>query len=402
MSNRDVFERQHEAFDIDDPVYAEQFEDVLEHLVSQCPVAHSQVGPGFHVFNNYRDVRRCAQDWKTFSSADGWMMDPPEGNIHILPEDSDPPYHTVWRRALNPFLTAEAVVALEHHARAYAGELVERFAPRGQCEYVADFAAQLPGLILFKHILPVPVDDLPTLFKDIDVYSFGPLDERAPAFGRVYAYLQQFLTERSTQPPKNDLVDVILAGVECDERACSWEDKVHVALDVVFGGLATTTHAMSGAIYEMAKSASVRQAVMADDAAMRTAVEETVRLYAPVVMVGRSVRDDVEVGGVQLKAGQRVALNYAAASRDPAVCTRPREFDVTRKEVVHTAFGVGPHRCIGEHLARLEIRVAIEEFLKRIPTFELVPGCEPRYESGQLRTMTELKLRWDAPSASRS
>ncbi len=89
-----------------------------------------------------------------------------------------------------------------------------------------------------------------------------------------------------------------------------------------------------------------------------------------------------------------MALNYAAASRDPEVCTTPRKFDVHRGEVVHTAFGVGPHRCIGEHLARLEIRIAIEEFLQRIPDFALEPGTQPQYESGQLRMMKNLRLRW--------
>jgi cytochrome P450 len=102
----------------------------------------------------------------------------------------------------------------------------------------------------------------------------------------------------------------------------------------------------------------------------------------------------VEVSGVALKTGDRVALNFAAASRDPDLCANPRTFDVHRAEVVHSAFGIGPHRCLGEHLARLEIRIAIEEFLKRIPDFALEPGTQPQYESGQLRTMKNLCLRW--------
>ena len=390
------FEFLKDAFDIDDPLFATRFEDALDHLVAKCPVAHSSVGPGYRVFNRYRDVRRCAQDWRTFSSADGWMLNPPAGNIHILPEDLDPPYHTEWRRVLNPYFTAAAVAALEGPARAYAAELVDGFAARGACEYVADFAAQLPGLILFKHILPVPIAELPTLFKDIDIYSFGPLADRTAAFARVYAYLQKFLEERSQQPPRDDIVDVILAGVERDGAPCPWDDKVHVTLDVVFGGLATTTHAMSGAIFALANEPSIRAGLRQDPSRMDTAVEETVRLYAPVVAVGRSVREASEVGGEKLAVGDRIALNYAAASRDPEVCAHPARFDIQRPEVVHTAFGVGPHRCLGEHLARLEIRVAIEEFVKRIPDFELAPGTVPVYESGQLRTMKTLHLRWPA------
>jgi cytochrome P450 len=388
------FEHLHTAFNIEDEAFVTRFEDALEHLVTECPVARSQVGPGYHVFNRYQDVRKIGQDWRTFSSADGWMMDPPEGNIPILPEDLDPPYHTAWRKVLNPYFNAKAVTQLENHARNYAKELIEGFADSGRCEFVADFAAKLPGLILFRHILPVPVVDLPQLFADIDSYSFGPVEERAAAFGRVQEYLELFLKGRQNEAPKGDLVDVILAGVKRDGSTCPWEDKVHTALDVVFGGLATTTHAMSGAMYEMARRPSVRAAVVSDPARMHTAVEETVRLYAPVVMAARTVRNDVEINGMKIAAGERVALNFAAASRDPDVCSNPREFDVERAEVVHTAFGIGPHRCIGEHLARLEIRVAVEEFLKRIPDVYLESDAQLEYESGQLRTMKKLPLRW--------
>lgn len=394
MTQHNSFDRFKETFDIEDPAFAEQFEDVLEHLVTACPVAHSPVGAGYHVFNRYQDVRRCAADWRTFSSTDGWLLNPPAGNLPILPEDLDPPYHTAWRRALNPFFSPEAVGDLEASARRYARELVELFAARGWCEYVAEFAAQLPGLILFHHIIPVPVDDLPTLFHDIDLYAFGPVAERAAAFGRVHAYLEHFLAARRDEPARQDLVDVLLAGVERDGAPCSWEDKVHTTLDVVFGGLATTTHAIAGALYELATKPAVRQEVLRDSGCLATAVEETVRLHAPVVAVGRTARADVEVGGVAVKAGDRVALNFAAASRDPEMCERPRTFDVHREEVVHTAFGIGPHRCLGEHLARLEIRIAIEAFLQRIPEFTLEPGTQPRYESGQLRTMKQLRLRW--------
>jgi cytochrome P450 len=189
-------------------------------------------------------------------------------------------------------------------------------------------------------------------------------------------------------------VDVLLAGVEHDGAPCSWEDKVHTILDVVFGGLATTTHAIAGAMYELATKPAARREILRNPVCLATAVEETVRLHAPVVAVGRTARADVEVSGVEVKAGDRVALNFAAASRDPELCANPRKFNVHREEVVHTAFGIGPHLCLGEHLARVEIRIAIEEFLKRIPDFELEPGTQPQYESGQLRTMKNLRLRW--------
>lgn len=299
---------------------------------------------------------------------------------------------------LNPFFAPAGVARVEELAGTNARELLDSFADKGECEFVADFASQLPGLVLFNTIVPVPVEDLPQLFGDIDTYSFGPLDDRIPAFGRVYECLNFFLKARAEQEPRGDVIDVINAGVDRDGAPCPWEDKVHILLDVIFGGLATTTHAMAGAIYHFATHPEIRRDLVARPELIPNAVEETARLYLPVVAPARTVKADVEIAGVQLKAGDRLALNYAAASRDPDVCANPGEFDIRRTDVVQSAFGVGVHRCLGAHLARLELRVTIEEFLARIPEFELEPGTKPTYESAQLRTMKNLHLRW-SPAA---
>ena len=398
MTESRIAQRLYTDFHMEDPLLSERFEETLDDLVASCPVARSTDGAGYFVINRHEDVRRCARDWRTFSSADGWLLNAPEGAIRILPEDSDPPYHNTWRKVLNPWFSRDNVTGLEPFARACARELVEAMAGKGGCEFIADYAAVLPGRILFEQILPVPVADLPELFREIDTYSFGPVDERGPAFGRVHAYLDAFLAARSTQPPKGDLVDLIVAGVDRDGAPCSWEDKVYVILDVVFGGLATTTHVMSGAIHHLATHPDLRRDLIAHPELIDHVVEETIRLYPPVVAAARTVRADTEVAGISLKPGDRVALNFAAAGRDPAACANPATFDPRRGEVVHTTFGVGPHRCLGEHLARIEIQVTVEEFLRRIPAFELVPGTAPTYESGQLRTMKNLNLRWDSPA----
>lgn len=396
MAEKPIAQRLYADFHMEDPLLSERFEETLDDLLAACPVARSRDGSGYFVINRHEDVRRCARDWRTFSSADGWMLNAPEGSIPILPEDSDPPYHNTWRQVLNPYFSRDNVTGLEDFARGCARELIDTMAPKGACEFIADYAAILPGRILFERILPVPVADLPALFQDIDIFSFGPLEERGPAFGRVHAYLETFLRSRREQPPKGDLVDLIVAGVDKDGAPCPWEDKVYVILDVVFGGLATTTHVMSGAIHHLATHPETRDALRADPGLIDAVVEETIRLYPPVVAAARTVRAATEVAGVALKPGDRVALNFAAAGRDPAACDQPGKFDPRRGQIVHTTFGVGPHRCLGEHLARLEIKVTVEEFLRRIPEFGLVPGTTPLYESGQLRTMKNLHLRWPA------
>ena len=124
----------HNDFHIEDRSLAENFEEILDDLVANCPVARSNEGTGYYVINRYADLRRCAQDWKTFSSTDGWMVNAPEGAPSILPEDSDPPYHDAWRRVLNPFFAPAVVAEVEADARKYANDLIDKFVERGQCE----------------------------------------------------------------------------------------------------------------------------------------------------------------------------------------------------------------------------------------------------------------------------
>lgn len=379
-------------FDHEDPEFNERFDDVMDDLVGRCPMARSDKGHGYWVVNRHEDVRRCGQDWKTFSSADGYMVNRPEGSPIILPEESDPPYHNVWRSKLNPFLAPKAIGPYEADVRAFANELIDRFIERGSCDYQKEFAAHLPGMVLFHCVVPVPLADLPSLFEAIDKGTFGPVEERPGYFMKVYEHLDTFLKQRQEQEPRGDIIDVILEGVEKDGQPCPWEDKVSILLDVVFGGLATTTHVLSASVHHLATHHEDRRTLVAEPEHVSHAVEEFVRLFPPVVHVARTVQEDVEVAGVALKKGDWVTLNYASASRDPKAIDRPTELDVRREEVVHSAFGVGVHRCLGSHLARLELQVATEELLRRIPEFTLTEGSTPKYETGQLRTMTSVEL----------
>lgn len=382
----------HRNFDHEDPEFNLRFDEVLDELVARCPMSRSDKGHGYWVANRHEDVRRCAQDWKTFSSAKGYMVNRPEGAVTILPEESDPPYHNIWRAKLNPFFTPAVLDAYEPEVRRIANQLIDGFIERGQCSYLEEFAAHLPGMVLFRCLVPVPIEELPRLFKEIDDGTFGPLAERGKHFMAVYDYLDAYLKRRQLESPRGDVIDAILEGVEKDGAPCPWEDKVAILLDVVFGGLATTTHVLSASTHYLATHAADRRTLVAEPSLIPRAVEEFVRLFPPVVTVGRYVMKDTEVRGVNLKVGDWIALNYASASRDPQACTHPGKLDVRREEVVHSAFGVGPHRCLGSHLARLELRIATEEVLRRIPDFEVLPGSVPSYETGQLRTMTALDL----------
>jgi cytochrome P450 len=386
---RDMFN----DFDIDDPKFNEHFFEILDSMVRQCPVVRSNVGQGYWMVTRQADVRKVGQDWKTFSSAKGYQPNRPEGLPYLYPEESDPPRHTAWRRALNPHLSPKAVAPYEDTIRSDCNTLIDRFVDRGECEFVTEFGAKLPGWAFFKNVLGVPVDDLDMLVDCVERGTFDPPEERAGHFARIFEYLGEYLAKRKEQPPRGDMVDTIAAGVlyENDEPA-PWDHQVSILVDLTFGGIATTTYVMAGAIQHLATNSGDRDYLVDNPDTIPRAVEEFVRVFPPVVALGRTCTRDVDVAGVQMNEGDFVLLGYSAASRDPRVVENPTKIDITRDTVLHSAFGVGPHRCIGSNLARLELRVTLEEWLKRIPDFGMKPGTEPIFETGILRTMKNLQL----------
>jgi cytochrome P450 len=171
-----------------------------------------------------------------------------------------------------------------------------------------------------------------------------------------------------------------------------WEHRVSILVDLTFGGIATTTYVMAGAINHLATTPADRETLVNDPELIPRAVEEFVRVFPPVVALGRTCTRDVEVAGTEMKEGEFVLLGYGAASRDPRAVENAAEVDISRDSVLHSAFGVGPHRCIGSNLARLELKCTFEEWLKRIPEFSIKPGTAPVFETGILRTMKDLQL----------
>jgi cytochrome P450 len=386
---RDMFN----DFDIDDPAFNENFFEILDEMVAKCPVVHSNVGNGYHMLTRQADVRQAGQDWRTFSSAKGYMPNRPDGLPYLMPEESDPPKHTSWRQTLNPYLAPKVVANYDTQIRADANTLIDRFIDRGECEFVTEFGSKLPGWAFFKNVLGVPTDDLDQLVQGVENGTFAPLEERGPAFAGVFEYLGKYLEIRSNEPPRGDLVDVIAAGVTYEDGSVSpWADRVSILVDLTFGGIATTTYVMAGAIHHLATHQGDRETLVDNPGLIERAVEEYVRVFPPVVALGRTCTRDVEIAGTQLKEGEFVLLGYGAASRDPRVVENPGKIDIGRDTVLHSAFGVGPHRCIGSNLARLELRATLEEWLKRIPDFGLRPGTQPTYETGILRTMKNLDL----------
>ena len=383
-------------FDLDAPVFNDRFDETLNFMVRKCPVVHSTVGRGYYMINTQDDVRAAAQDWKTFSSAKGYMPNRPEGLPYLMPEESDPPIHTRWRHKLNPHLSPKTVATYEQAVRDDANELIDRFFEKGECEFISEFGALLPGWAFFKNVLGLPIDDLAMLVNGVEEGTFNPdLHERARYFSEVFNYLEEHLKWRGTQPSRGDLIDTILAGVTYDDGTeAPWEHKVSILVDLTFGGIATTTFVMGSAIHHLATHPDQRQLLLDDPSLVENAIEEYARFYPPVVGLGRTTTRDVEVSGTTIPEGEFVILTYACASRDPRHMEGPEKIDLRREGIPHSTFGVGPHRCIGSNLARVELTATLEEWLRRIPHFTVKEGTEPSYVTGYLRSMRTLHLSW--------
>jgi cytochrome P450 len=305
--------------------------------------------------------------------------------LAMVPIAFDPPEHTRYRRVLQRFFSPRGIAAWRPMMRALAGELVDGFAGRGECDLVAELAVPLPAQV-FLTLFGLPLEDRDRLIAWKEALlnfatpggerTSGRPSDRAVRMGaELYEYLVGHIAKRRQGGGTGDLLGQLLADTS-DERL-SDDELLGLSFLFVIAGLETVTSALSTAFAILAAQPALRRQIAADHAVIPRAVEELLRVDGPVVFVPRIATQDVELAGQRVPAGSYVMIAIAPASRDPAEHRDPDSIDFGRQER-HLAFGGGPHRCLGSHLARMEMRVALEEWHRRIPEYELAPGVIPR------------------------
>ena len=302
--------------------------------------------------------------------------------LPLVPIAFDPPEHARYRRVLQPFFSPRGVAAWQPMVRARAGELIDGFAGRGECDVVTELAVPLPAQV-FLTLFGLPLEDRDRLiaWKEALLHNFDfqagePPSERAARVGaELWGYLVGHIGARRERGGTDDLLGRLLAD-RGDERL-SDDEILGLSFLFVLAGLETVTSALSTAFAALAAQPALRRQIAADPAVIPDAVEELLRFDGPVVFVPRIATRDVEVSGQLIPAGSYVMVTIAVASRDPAEHPDPDMIDFRRQER-NLAFGGGPHRCLGSHLARMEMRMALEEWHRRIPEYELAPGVIPR------------------------
>lgn len=386
----------HDQFDLADPTFGDGFDEISEDLVEHCPVARTVDGE--YVVNRYADVTRVMLESDLFASGTGIRGKKyfPKSEEMLRPNEMDQPEHAWLRHSWDRFFTKEAIVRHEPAIREIIDGLIDGFVADGEVELVSQFADPLSCRSFCQAVANMPVQDMPFLQKAFQAaLTAGSMQERTDNWLATHAYVSRFLEQRKDEPRRDDIVDSILYFEYPDGRAFSMGERASALMQVTAAGLVTTGAVVSGAVHHLASHPEDRDRLAADHSLLPNAIEEFLRIYVPAPMVGRRLTGETEIAGVQLVEGDFVWYNIGGANRDPAVIDRPEVVDLYRESNKHLSFATGRHRCLGPNFARMNIRVALEQFLDRVPDFALKPGFEPHFEAGMTRRITALPLTFD-------
>ena len=304
--------------------------------------------------------------------------------LPMVPIAFDPPEHTRYRHILQPFVGPREVAGWQPRVRSLVGTLIDSVVDRGHCDLVADLAVPLPAEV-FLTLFGLPLADRDRLIAWKEgllaspmVGASQPTEDIIRAGTELFTYLVGHVSERRKHPSgADDLLGRLLA--DTTEDRLSDDELLGLSFLFVLAGLDTVTSALSTAFAALAAQPRLRQQLAADPSVIPDAVEELLRIDGPVPYLPRVASRDVEMGGHTIPAGAEVAVAIAVANRDPSEHPDPDEINLRRQER-HHAFGGGPHRCLGSHLARMEMREVLTEWHRRIPEYELAPGFAPRVE----------------------
>lgn len=385
-----------EHFDHHDPRLGRDPDELFDTMVSQCPVAHSDQHGGFWVVSGYDETKFILQNPQLFTSEQSVRVPKGEETLPLPPIEIDPPRHAKFRSVLAPAFSPRSIKALDAGIRDLTSTLIDGFIASKGCELVADLAAPLPTGI-FTQVMGLPIEDAEQFYAWKNVINHESRTDNDPdAAGRAtreaIAYLKAVLDARRAEP--RDDIATQLVQAEMDGDPIEEDEMLRMAFLLFLGGLDTVTSALTFAFAHLATHPEDRRQIVASPQIIPSAVEELLRRNA-VIMIGRVASEDVEVGGLEFKAGDRILCNAIAANRDPRQFPHPEQVQLDRDPNRHVTFGLGPHRCVGSHLARLELGIVLEEFHKRIPDYRLADGFEIHRHLNQVAGIDALALVWD-------
>lgn len=375
-----------------------------DELRETSPAFFNDVAQGYWVFTRHAQVRDMYQHPEIFSSESITPWEP-EPAYRFVPTQIDPPEHVKYRQILNPWFSPGAVNRIEPRAREICRRLIAEIAPLGECDFVRAFALRYPTEV-FLTMLGLPGSDAERMVPWVEDFFWGfggdPEGQEAMVAGltAIRSYWEAAVDERrsESEPRPGDLASHLLHAT-IDGEALEETVILDMLQVLVLAGLDTTRGQLGYLFKYLAENPADRRRLVEQPALVPSAVEESLRLHTIIFGDGRKVTTDTEFHGCPLRKGDMVYGLVAAANRDPRVYDRAGEFVVDRNGSPHFGFAGGPHRCLGSHLARRELKIAVEEWLRQIPDFRLATS-EPLRErgGGAMLGLLSLALGWDAGS----
>jgi cytochrome P450 len=363
-------------FDLTAPELAEGLADALDAVRERCPVTWSESHGGFWMVARHEDVMTVLQDWETFSSVTpASPLDPPD-KVGLIPIDLDPPLQVEFRRPLLSHLSPPVIAARESAIRDVVVEVMQTFLDDGQCDFAAQFAKRVPGLMFFRGFLDLSPDDFAECHEWVEVFCDAvDFDEVNRAAAAGAGWIMSFVARRR-QSPGDDIIDSLI-NATIEGRPITDDEIVRTMLTVIAGSMETTANASSNIVIHLAGSPELQAELRANPDLIPAAVDESLRLSSVIPYEMRLVTRDVDLAGQHIKKGERIVFWLTAANHDPRQFPEPKAFRLDRPSNRHLAFGGGPHRCIGAHLARTSLRIVTEEVLGRMSDLRLAEGTRP-------------------------
>ena len=373
-------------------------------LRDHTPIASMLDLPNTHVISRYEDVKFALQHPEIFSS-DISAVDIGQDRP-LLPLQVDPPDHVKYRRVMDPHMSARHFVPLDEEVRALVNDLIDGFIERGSCDIHAELTVPLPCTV-FLQLCDLPRDGIEMMLgwkDDIIRPQLRHPEAHDPEVSAqirrrtalaIYEFFGEVIADRRAAPG-DDLFSRFANG-EIDGERMTDDQMLDMGFLFLLGGLDTVTSTLDCSIADLGRNPARRDQLVADPSRIPAAVEELLRVHTPVMQVLRVVKQPHEMHGVQLEPGDAVMVMIGAADTDPSEFgDTAGEVDFDRPVNRHLAFGGGPHRCLGSHLARIELQTLYEEMLARLPPFRLAPDMPIAYRCGPVIGPRALQLAWDA------
>lgn len=352
---------------------------------------------GHWIATNGETVREVYSDPERFSSEVIFLPKEAGEKYQMVPTRMDPPEHTPYRKTLDRGLNLAQIRKVEEKVRRIASELIENFAGRGECDFAAEYAGIFP-VHVFMALADLPFEDIPVLsrFARQMTRPEGNTPEEMAADLEAgndgfYAYVDPIIRAR-TGGTGDDLI-TLMVNTEINGKPIDHDKAQGMISLLLLGGLDTVVNFLSFFMIHLAKHPALVTELRGDPLKLMRGAEEMFRRF-PVVSEARVVAKDQEYKGVALKRGDMILLPTALHGLDETINPEPWKLDLARRGISHSTFGGGPHRCAGMHLARMEVIVTLEEWLKRIPEFSLKEGAAPTYYSGIVAAVENVPLIW--------